>query len=300
MRFTVQDTIAVYQTIIEEKNKRKKRDLFIEELMLPYEGMFNAFGASLRPQRGKPDAMKLLEAWKFVMPEKLDQASLQQLDTLEQLHARDRMIETLETATAAFKPCESLIPLQHVLAGVFLLDPARMDPVDHGYSGYGGIPGYTMLTYSELDEYNVSRLQAALAHEVHHNVRLSIMPWDPVNITVGDYIVLEGLAESFGTWLYGADKIGYYVAEFPGEKLQEARELVKASLDKKGFIEVRNYLYGDRAPGKGTNAVGIPAFSGYKIGYDLVQAYLRKIGSTPVEATFVPAKEIIEASGYFD
>lgn len=300
MEFTVQDTAAVYRMIIEEKNKRKRRELFRSELMLPYEGMFAAFGASLNPRRGKTDAMKMLEIWKFVMPEKLDQKAVQQLEALERFGAWNLMRETLRAASDAFKAYENKIPLKHSLAGIFLLDPGRMDPVDHGYSGYGGIPGYIMLTYSELDDYNKSRFQPALAHELHHNIRLSIMPWDPVNITVEEYIVLEGLAESFGTWLYGQDKVGYYVSEFPAEKLAEARNLIKESLDKKGFAEIRNYLYGDRAPGKAKKPLGIPAFTGYKIGYEVVQAYLQKTGKTPVDATFVPAKEIVKASGYFD
>lgn len=300
MEFTVHDTLAAYKTIISEKNKRKKREVFVSDLLMPYEGMFNAFGGSLSPIGGKTAALKLLEAWKFVMPERLDPRSSQQVELLEQSDALRLMAETLAKAFEVFKPYENRIPLKHILAGIFLLDKAKMDPVDHGYSGYGGIPGYVMLTYSEVDEYNLSRLQAALAHEVHHNVRLSVMPWDPVNITVGEYIVMEGLAESFGTWLYGEDRIGYYVSEFPEEKLQQARELIKESLDKKGFNEVRAYLYGDRSPGKGAKPTGIPAFSGYKIGYEVVQAYLRKTGSTPVEATFVSVEEILKKSGYFE
>ena len=300
MEFTVQDTISVYRSIIAEKNKRKRREMFKNDLMQPYEGMFNAFGASLNPQRGKLDALKMLDIWKFVMPERLDQHTLEQLELLERVNAQDMMSETIARSIDVFKPFESKVPLKHTIAGLFLLDASKMDPVDHGYSGYGGIPGYVMMTYGELDEYNLSRLQAALAHEVHHNIRLSVMPWDPVNITVQDYIILEGLAESFGTWLYGQDKIGYYVSEFLAEKLPEARSLIKESLDKKGFGEVRNYLYGDRAPGKAAKPMGIPAFTGYKIGYEIVQACLQKTGKTPVEATFLSAGEIIKSSGYFD
>lgn len=69
----------------------------------------------------------------------------------------------------------------------------------------------------EVTDYNLSRLQAALAHEAHHNI--SGMNWDPVNITVGRYIIIEGLAESFATALYGENCVGPWVADFDMENM---------------------------------------------------------------------------------
>ena len=45
---------------------------------------------------------------------------------------------------------------------------------------------------------------------------------------------------------------------------------------------------------------GVPAFAGYALGYRVVQAYLKRTGKNVVEATFVPAQEIVAQSGFFD
>jgi uncharacterized protein YjaZ len=43
----------------------------------------------------------------------------------------------------------------------------------------------------------------------------------------------------------------------------------------------------------------MPTYGGYAIGYRVVQAYLKRTGSSVKEATFVPAAEIVAESGYF-
>jgi uncharacterized protein YjaZ len=45
--------------------------------------------------------------------------------------------------------------------------------------------------------------------------------------------------------------------------------------------------------------VGAPDYAGYAIGYHVVRQYLERTGKTAAEATFVPASEIIDASGFF-
>jgi uncharacterized protein YjaZ len=301
MKFTVQDTASTYRKIIEEKNIEKRTAIFKEELMGPYEALFNAFGGSLHPGQGMMDAMMFLGGWNFIPPQQLDEKALKRLETMEKYHAWNLMAETLEKATNAFKRYESLIPLEHIQAGIFLLDPAKLDPADHSYTGFGGVPGYVMMTYGEPDAYNMSKFQSALAHEIHHTIKFSTAPFNPMNISVGEYIILEGMAESFGTALYGKDRVGHYVEEFDMSQMPRVKEAMKKALDLKGFNEVRVYLYGDRKStlfgGKG---VGMPDFAGYAIGYYIVQAYMEKTGNDIVETTFMAPDEIIEDSGFFD
>ena len=68
------------------------------------------------------------------------------------------------------------------------------------YTGFGGNPGQIMMLAIPND-HNLPRLSAMAAHEAHHNVRLTFEPWDPATITVGQYVVLEGLAEAFAAEL---------------------------------------------------------------------------------------------------
>lgn len=99
--------------------------------------------------------------------------------------------------------------MQWIRAGAFLLDPDRMDPADHGYTGIGSVPGYAALLYAEPNAYSMSRVEATLAHECHHTIRLALFPWDLAGMTVADHIVLEGIAEAFATALYGEETAGY-------------------------------------------------------------------------------------------
>ena len=300
MEFTVQDTATAYRMIVAAQGTRKKQELF-REMLMPYEGMFNAFGGSLDPKPGQYDATKFVEGWHFIPPQELDEKALQRLETMEEHHALDLMAETLGRAIDAFKKYEDRIPLKHIQAGIFLLDPAKMDPGDHGYTGFGGIPGYVMITYGEPNEYNLSRFQPALAHEVHHTIYGSVVPRNMMTIKVGEYMIVEGLAEAFGTALYGKDKVGYYVEEFDVGQLPRAKELLKKALDLTGFDVVRSYLYGDRKATKfGGKAVGMPDHAGYAVGYFIVQDYMKRTGKDIVETTFTPAAEIIRGSGFFD
>ena len=57
------------------------------------------------------------------------------------------------------------------------------------------------------NEYTLSHLHVALAHETNHNVRFQFIKWKN-DITLGEMIVNEGLAENFATFLYGEDKAG--------------------------------------------------------------------------------------------
>jgi len=67
-----------------------------------------------------------------------------------------------------------------------------------------------------------------------------------------------------------------------------------------GFDKIRAYIFGDEiAKQWGAPALGLPYCAGYTIGYQVVQAYLQRTGQTATEATFVPWREIIEASGFF-
>ncbi len=301
MEFTVQDTMSVYRKIIAEEDTDRKQAIFRDELMKPYEGLFNAFGSSLHPGAGKMDAKMMLTSWSFLLPQNIDQKALKRLETMKEYRAWDLMEETLKKATDAFRKYEDRIPLKHIQAGIFLLDPAKMDPADHSYTGFGGVPGYVMMTYGEPDAYNMSKFQSALAHEIHHTIKFSTAPFNPMNISVGEYMVLEGMAESFGTALYGKDRVGYYVEEFDMSQLPRVKEAMKKALDLTGFNEVRSYLFGDRKATKfGGKGVGMPDFAGYACGYFIVQDYMKKTGRDIVETTFTPVDEIIGESGFFD
>ena len=184
MNFTLQDTFSTYRKIIAEPDIEKKREIFREELMGPFEGMFRAFGATTRPQPGGNDALVLLKNWSFLMPESLDESAIDSIQTLERAGALKLCEQTMNDVLQRFTN-RSIDGPQHIQVGVFLQDSSKMDPSDRGYTGFGGIPGFIMLNYGEVTDCNIARLKAALAHEVHHNIHGVSMAWDPAGIHRG-------------------------------------------------------------------------------------------------------------------
>ena len=296
MNFTIQDTFSTYRKIIAEPDIEKKREIFREELMGQFEGMFRAFGATMRPQPGSNDALALLKSWLFLMPEFLDERAIDSIRKFERAGALKLCEQTMNDVLQRFTNRVVDGP-QHIQVGIFLQDGSKMDPSDRGYTGFGGIPGYVMLNYGEVTDYNLARLQAALAHEVHHNIHGMSMAWDPAGITVGRYIIMEGLAESLTASLYGERFVGPWVADFNMADMPRVKAIIKDGLNTKGFDAVRQYVFGDAKTG---GRLDLPGCAGYAVGYHIVQAFMKKTGKDIVEATITPAERIIEESGFFE
>jgi len=224
----------------------------------------------------------------------LDDRSIESIRRFEKANAVGLCEQTMNEVLKRFKDISSRSS-KHIQVGIFLQDGSRMDPLDRGYTGFGGIAGYIMLNYGEVTDYNLSRLQAALAHEAHHNI--SGMDWDPASITVGKYIIIEGLAESFAAALYGEGSVGPWVDDFDMSDMPGVRQIMRNALNIKGFDAVKQYVFGDAKTGA---KLGLPNCAGYAVGYHIVQAFMKRTGRDIIEATFTPAEQIIRESGFFD
>jgi uncharacterized protein YjaZ len=56
-------------------------------------------------------------------------------------------------------------------------------------------------------------------------------------------ILVEGLAESFASSLYGEEYIGSWVTDVKGQDLEKSHEIIGESLNVRGFNEVRKYIF---------------------------------------------------------
>ena len=166
--------------------------------------------------------------------------------------------------------------------------------LNEGYCGDGGIPGYIM-AWLIPNEFTLTRLPVALAHEVNHNVRFQFIKWQN-SITLGEMMVSEGLAENFATHLYGEDKAGPWVTKTDMQTLNEyIKPIIHDGLNVQGLQNLNAYLYGDEmAAMQNFPCVGLPYCAGYACGYHLVKHYLQKTGKSIIEATMLPASEILE------
>jgi uncharacterized protein YjaZ len=157
------------------------------------------------------------------------------------------------------------------------------------------VRGFSLLIWP-TDE-NLPRLPSLVAHEFHHKVRLACEPWSE-QTTLGDYIVLEGLAEAFAAELYGEERIGPWVTTLSVAELDQARRVIGAAHEASG--DIRGYVFGDTVADRfGITPVGLPFCAGYAVGYQLVRAYLRYSGKSAVAATSIPSAQIIRESAYF-
>lgn len=165
--------------------------------------------------------------------------------------------------------------------------------MNEGYCGDGGIPGY-IFSWLIPNDYTLEHLPVALAHETNHNVRFQFIKWRN-DITLGEMMVSEGLAENFATYLYGEDKAGPWVKKTDMETLNEyIKPIIYDGLDVQGLEKLNAYLYGDEmAALQNYPPVGLPYCAGYACGYHLVKYYLQKTGKSIVEATLLPASEIL-------
>ncbi|HMA35551.1 MAG TPA: DUF2268 domain-containing putative Zn-dependent protease [Chloroflexia bacterium] len=295
--FIVHDTPAILRQIAALPAAQQDPALQ-EQVIAPFAGMF----AMMR--RGQPAAdgagdLATARGWQMAPPADPAPAYLAALDRLATAGLPARAQAALTTADQAFAAAGVATRIETVQVGIFPFYPDNPQIArTYGYTGFGAIPGYLVLTLWP-DDYTIPRVPALAAHEFHHQVRFQHQPlWPQVRLV--DYLVAEGLAESFAGALYGEALIHPCIGNHSPEALAQAKRQIGAALDAQGFDVVRGYIFGDDiAAEMGLPTAGVPPFGGYAIGYQLVQAYLRYTGCSAAAATVTPSAEILAAAHFF-
>ncbi|NDJ63305.1 MAG: DUF2268 domain-containing protein [Chloroflexi bacterium] len=297
MKFEIIDTHAIYQRLLATEDAAAREARFTDALVTPFTGLVNIMGGG--------DGLTTFKGWGMSPDQFAGDARALMTDIIDALAAHDAWTQAaaaLDEGWAAFaKYADRIprIPVEHIVFALVIAD-MRAFPAGQRYAGFGAIPGYIMTSYGESDPASIAHIKGATAHELHHNILASVSPERSMIAAVGNYIVAEGLAESFARERYGDEVVGYYVTAFDEARLDETRALIGGALDISDFGAIRGYIFGDSiAEQFGLPKQGIPAYAGYAIGYKVVQQYLARTGQTVVEATFVPADQIIAESGFF-
>ncbi len=279
----------------------KKDDIYRYELMMPFERKWACYNVPMKAKT--PNGYDVIMASGLlghIAPTKVNETHKQNI----QLISNDTLWEKCEMAIRKSLNCfieQGIdLPVQEYLFTILLANPENPYVIlNEGYCGDGGIPGY-IFSWLIPNEYTLEHLPAALAHETNHNIRFQFIEWRN-DITLGEMIVSEGLAENFATSLYGEDKAGPWVTKTDMTTLNEyIKPIVRAGLNVQGFENLNAYLYGDElAKLQNFPQVGLPYCAGYACGYHLIKHYLKKNGKSVVEATLLPAKEILDAAEDF-
>lgn len=295
MKFNVMNAESIYRRLLAETDTAQREAIYRSEIIAPFEGLLGVFGGGDGLERfaqwGMP--LSLFEGERHAHTAAL-------VDALAAHGAWDQFAQALADANKAFAPFAEKLPQQPITAALLVGDLSA-NPLDRGYTGFGGVPGWVMTIYAAANDYTLPRLKGTTVHELNHNVRSVVAPINFMQVTLGYYMVMEGLAEAFAAELYGDDLIGYYVTDFDEAQIAHAKAVIGGALDVRGFNAVRGYIFGDAlADAYGFPKAGVPPYAGYAIGYRVVQQFKQRMGKTAAEATFLPAEQIIAESGYFE
>ncbi len=279
----------------------KKNDIYRYELMMAFEKKWACYNIPIKAKTsGGYDIIMASRLLGLIEPTKVDETQKQNI----QLISDDALWEKCEMAIRKSLNCFTQhgidLPVQEYLFTILLANAeSPYIKLNEGYCGDGGIPGY-IFSWLIPNEYTLEHLPVALAHETNHNIRFQFIEWKN-DITLGEMMISEGLAENFATFLYGEDKAGPWVTKTDMTTLNEyIKPIIQDGLNVQGLENLNAYLYGDElAKLQNYPQVGLPYCAGYACGYHLVKHYLNKTGKSIVEATLLPAKEILDAAEDF-
>jgi uncharacterized protein YjaZ len=159
-------------------------------------------------------------------------------------------------------------------------------------SGFGGYCPEPHLVQIWLDpkaqnfEANLElELAATLAHELHHAKRWQNPGYGK---TLLEAMVTEGLAQCFETDFRNGQTPFYAV---PFEKAEMTELLARARL------EFENSNYNHAAWFFGDETQNLLRWTGYKLGFEIVNHYLEQTNQTAAQACAVEAKTVLETLG---
>lgn len=292
----------IYQKIMEAPAE-KRDDIYRYELMQPFEEKFAMYHCPIKAkQPGGYDVVMASGMMGYLVPQKIDMSYAESIRMLADDAFWHNCSQAVTTSLQCFLDAGVELPCREYLLSVLLADPeSPYTYLNDNYCGDGGIPGYLFGSLVP-SEYTKVRLPVALAHETNHNVRFQFQKWRN-DISLGAYIVCEGLAENFAVSLYGEEQVGPWVSKTDMQTLNEyVKPLIREALEVQGFENITAYMYGDEmAKLRNYFPVGLPYCAGYACGYHLVRYYLKKTGKSIVEATLLPAEEILdEAQGFWE
>lgn len=297
-KYRLINTLNQYEHLLAMTNLEDRKNYFRYTMMEPFKNMWNNINV--------PMAAKEENGYDVLMAAKmLGYADLSNDAQIQQGLAILKDENVFEAAEDAIKNCLKhangaglKVNAEEITAGLFVADPVKLK-LQKGYTGFGGIPGFITVNIFPND-YNLPKVPAVIAHEFHHNIRFSYFNWDHGNVTVGEYLVIEGLADSFAKELYGTGQLGPWVSSMDQEDLEYSIHVIGDALEVKGFAEVSSYMFGDEiARQEGYQPAGLSFCAGYAVGYEAVQSYMKKHNKTIYEATLLCSEEIIKGCGLF-
>src|SRR5579883_2397818 len=154
MKLQIVDVESLYRRLLHTASAQEREAIYRQELLAPFEGMMRIYG-------GGDDPLAWAKMWTLYTPE--DFAG-EQRPLIEEMVRRlsadgawQRSTAALERGVAAFAPYAERIGLDTINCAVVLTRHNSHLP-GRGYAGFGGIPGYLMVSLSLIDDYTLPRI----------------------------------------------------------------------------------------------------------------------------------------------
>lgn len=280
---------TIYREILESPIE-KRDEIFKQNLLVPFKKKFEKQHISF--DENIPFNVMTLMSFMHKMPKDFVKEDISSINRLDANFWRD-ITNAFYHSIEAFTSNGIELPEKDYYVTALLGNPnSPMMAINENYSGDGGIPGYIFLSLVPND-YTISRIPSAVAHECNHNIRYQFIEWGKGPLK--EMIVSEGLAENFAEKMYGKENIGPWVTKNNLDSLNKViKPILKENLHIDNMQEAMPYLYGDEITKmQGGKGVGLPYASGYTCGYYLIKYYLQKTGLSIEEATLKTADEIL-------
>ncbi|WP_338541827.1 DUF2268 domain-containing protein [Paenibacillus tundrae] len=301
MQITALRSDQIYKTIMEAAPE-EKLELYRQLMMEPFMNKWNIQQIPFRASEPHGFDVIMMNNFMNISPEDITAEICEPLAAISSEAFWQKCHEAVTRSLSTFRESGITLSVSEYLYTILLGDKNSPSlTMNEGISGDGGIPGYIIANLIP-NSYTLPRIQSVLAHECNHNVRYQYIQWNP-QITLGEMIVSEGLAENFATFLYGEELLGPWVTKTNVETLNSIiKPNMKDQLQVTGFDQINPYLYGDElAKLQNFSPVGMPYAAGYACGYHLIQYYLNQTGSSIMEATITPASIILaETKGFWN
>ena len=299
MKINILRSDKIYEKILAAAYD-KRDDIFRYELMAPFKKKWDCYRIPLKAKTpGGYDIIMACRMTGLLRPSAFTGDTARQNALLSDDLLWKRCEDAIALSLSEFEKAGYDLPVKEYLFSLLLADADNAYTVmNEGYCGDGGIPGSIMAWLIPGDD-TLARIHAAIAHEVHHNVRFQYVKWHD-DITLGEMIVSEGLAENFAVELYGKEFAGPWVTRTGRDTVDEIKGTIRRNLGVQGLNSLNAYLYGDdMASLQGLSPVGMPYCAGYACGYHLVRLFLDRTGLTAARAADIPAEEILSQTEDF-
>lgn len=198
--------------------------------------------------------------------------------------------EIEQIVVEALEKSADVLPGPHTTVCIYASDPQLSWGRMRGVRGFTAGTGKIWIQLSPEKDW-LEWIPYTVAHEYHHSVWTeNHFKWYKKSNLL-NYLIFEGRADSFAHYLY-PDKLASWTTAISIDEEERQWEELRENLEKTEQEQKRDFMFGNRIR-------SIPTWTGYTIGFHIVQLYIENHPNVSIEEwTAMGADELFKESGY--